>query len=340
MELVKRYIYAVTQKLPEGQRVEIEKELRGLIEDMLEERLLDGQPTDQDVEAVLMELGDPEELADRYRGKPRYLVGPEMFGTYWTILKAVLFAVGIAMLVVFIIDSLSNPFDIHKHLVKAMASFLTGSTQAFAWVTFIFGLAEYYGIQKDKLRARQGTPWKPSDLPPLPDTRIGIHRAEPIVSIVFIILFTALVSYSSDLAGIWFSNNEGPSTVVPFFDQEVFRGFLPFVWVTAALSIVNETLKVIAGKWTIKQIALEVVTYIVQFLLILFMFSDSSVWNPQFLQQLLDFSWTAAHPEEYQTIVVIWERATSSIITFAGVILVIQFIYLGVKVLKMKGHIR
>ena len=35
MEMVERYIYAVTKKLPEKQRSDIEQELRSLIEDML-----------------------------------------------------------------------------------------------------------------------------------------------------------------------------------------------------------------------------------------------------------------------------------------------------------------
>ena len=37
MDLINRYIYAVTQKR-ESQRADIEKELHGLIEDMLEDR--------------------------------------------------------------------------------------------------------------------------------------------------------------------------------------------------------------------------------------------------------------------------------------------------------------
>lgn len=38
MDLINRYIYAVTQKLPESQRADIEKELQGLVEDMLEDQ--------------------------------------------------------------------------------------------------------------------------------------------------------------------------------------------------------------------------------------------------------------------------------------------------------------
>lgn len=38
MELVDRYIHAVTARLPEAQREDIKRELQSLIEDMLEER--------------------------------------------------------------------------------------------------------------------------------------------------------------------------------------------------------------------------------------------------------------------------------------------------------------
>lgn len=69
MEMVDRYIYAVIQKLPQDQRKDIADELRGLIEDLLNERVEDGEVTDEDIEAVLRSLGHPRKLADKYRGK-------------------------------------------------------------------------------------------------------------------------------------------------------------------------------------------------------------------------------------------------------------------------------
>lgn len=74
MEMVNRYIYAVTQKLPQSQREDIAIELRGLIEDMLEERAEQGNGKENDVEEVL-ELGSPRSLADKYRGKKKYIIG-------------------------------------------------------------------------------------------------------------------------------------------------------------------------------------------------------------------------------------------------------------------------
>jgi hypothetical protein len=39
MEMIDRYVYAVTKRLPEKQREDVSDELRGLIEDMLEARV-------------------------------------------------------------------------------------------------------------------------------------------------------------------------------------------------------------------------------------------------------------------------------------------------------------
>lgn len=60
MDLINRYIYAVTQKLPESQRADIEKELQGLVEDMLEDRGVGVETASlEEVEQVLLELGPP-----------------------------------------------------------------------------------------------------------------------------------------------------------------------------------------------------------------------------------------------------------------------------------------
>lgn len=52
MDLVERYIYAVTQKLPSQTREDIGKELRGLIADMLEERAQGERITEKHIEKV------------------------------------------------------------------------------------------------------------------------------------------------------------------------------------------------------------------------------------------------------------------------------------------------
>ena len=56
MELIERYIYAVGKKLPRKQREDIGKELTSLIMDELDARTGGGEPSKEDISAVLKEM--------------------------------------------------------------------------------------------------------------------------------------------------------------------------------------------------------------------------------------------------------------------------------------------
>ena len=95
MKWVDRYISEVGDRLPAKQRTDIETELRSLILDALEGRT--GKTVDfseEDELAVLQEFGRPEEVAQRYAGTPRYLIGPRLYPTYLVVLR-ILFIVGL-----------------------------------------------------------------------------------------------------------------------------------------------------------------------------------------------------------------------------------------------------
>ena len=81
-ELIRRYIYAVTKRLPRKSREDVAKELNTLIADMLEERCGQVLPTEKDVRVVLTELGTPAELYDQYSGEgKKCLIGPPYYAT-------------------------------------------------------------------------------------------------------------------------------------------------------------------------------------------------------------------------------------------------------------------
>ena len=58
-DLLERYLYAVTRRLPEKQREDVAQELRGLVDDMLFDRCGDITPTEKDLRVVLTEIGTP-----------------------------------------------------------------------------------------------------------------------------------------------------------------------------------------------------------------------------------------------------------------------------------------
>ena len=162
MELVERYIYSVIQKLPQPQRKDIADELRGLIEDMLDERVGADHPKESDIKEVLLELGNPRDLADKYRGEKKYLIGPELFDTYALILKIMVIVISSLIGVGFIIQMIMNPTSLLDSFIDMIISFVIALPMTFGWTTFSFAIGEHFGnstTQKDLL----GKEWSPAD---------------------------------------------------------------------------------------------------------------------------------------------------------------------------------
>ena len=99
--LTDRYISEVVRHLPEGQRGDISSEIAATIGDMVAAEPDTGTgpagQTGRDAaeRAVLTRLGDPAELARRYSGARRYLVGPEVYPVWARVLRWLLPVVGV-----------------------------------------------------------------------------------------------------------------------------------------------------------------------------------------------------------------------------------------------------
>lgn len=325
-ELVDRYVYEVTRRLPEQQRADIDKELRGLIEDMLEERSVGDAVTVQVVEEVLLELGDPGKLSDQYRGYKRHLIGPELFPLYIKILNIVLFSVGIGMLVVSAIQTVIEPLTILEQFVQFIVQVMSALVQAFAWVTLSFAIVEYSNRAAVK-KLGQPSEWKPSMLSPIPDSSVHIKKSDPIVSIIFTVLFAVIFVRSVELIGTFFNPIENGWKVVSFLDTEVFRSYLPFILGVLAIGLIKDLMKLIQGRWTYSIIAVQIVYNIAAIILAAFMFSDMQIWNPNFITELTEMGYFTANSEAYETVSLIWERA-KQITAYA--ILIICLIDIGV----------
>jgi hypothetical protein len=308
MEMINRYIYAVTQKLPQAQREDIAEELRGLIEDMLEERVQNGKVTDRDVEEVLMELGDPKHLAQKYRGTKKYLIGPEFFDAYILVLKIVLISTAVAIGVGFVIQIILDPISILDYFIDFIVSFVTAIPMAFGWTTFGFAIGEYFhninpkSLQMDK-------EWKVSDLVPVPDEKRQIKRGETITGIVFYVLFIVIMAFSSEYFGIWIFHEEF-SGVVPFLNEETYGSYLFFVILILGFGIIKECLKLIFGKWTMKLVIYTLVVNLISLVAILFMINGPAFWNPNFLLELTEAGFVTEGSEAFKTVSIVWEQST------------------------------
>jgi hypothetical protein len=335
-ELINRYIYAVTKNLPEQQRSDIDKELHGLIEDMLDERTAGQEVTRTDVEAVLVELGNPAELADKYRGYRRSLIGPALLPFYFTVVKIVVASIALSMLIVFMITTISDPTQVLKAFIDSLLSFIFTGLQGFAVVTLVFAVIDYFA-QGDLLK-QEPKQWKPADLPPVPDYRNHIGRFDPILSIIFIVIFTALFTFSVELFGVWTVGTGSAVTVVPFFDPAMFSRFILFIWIAAGINILFQIFKLILGRWSVGLVLLGIFSSLVQFALALFMFAERAIWNASFMRELSQTGLAPVSSDFYQMIDNIWERTTDGVVYLIGVVLVIEVITLVIKVVQIRRH--
>ena len=336
-EGIERYIHAVTRQLPERQREDIRRELRSLMTEKLDDRLQGREVTEADVEAVLVEMGDPRRLADRYRGHPRSLIGPELYPTYLTILTITLSAVAIAMLVVFIVQTVVTPGGAVDHLLTGMANLFNAAAQAFAWVTVSFALAERFGDAKQWSAATSRSDWTPADLPELPERSLLIGRGEPIASIVFTAVFTALVTFALNVFGIWVFNSARGGQVVSFLNADVFRAYLPLIWGLAVLSIVNDILKLAAGRWTARLIAFDVLVDVLNFALALAIFSNPQIWNPAFMDQAAQAGLVPQDGRPFNDLATLWRQGTASVIYVVGLAFGIGLIQSVVRAVRLRS---
>jgi hypothetical protein len=152
MDLVNEYLRAVAALLPRAQREDIIAELRDTILSRIEEREADlGRPlTDDEVEAVLREVGHPVVIAARYREGPQHVVGPTLY-PYWlfAVKAAIALQVAVAVVVVFVRTLAFGDFD--RALGQAIGSGVSGVLVLIGAATVAAWFIERRGARIDYL---------------------------------------------------------------------------------------------------------------------------------------------------------------------------------------------
>ncbi|MDR1706055.1 MAG: hypothetical protein LBS19_15420 [Clostridiales bacterium] len=247
-QLIERYIYDVTRRLPEREREEVRLELMSSISDMLPEN-----PDGQAVAAVLTELGAPSKLAEKYRQEPRYLISPRMYDLYLSVLKKVTVVMGIVFMCVAVIDevlstrvSSENGFiiDIISHMISGGVE---GALQGAFWVTLGFAIAD---------RSVNAREWSLKNLPKLPGSaargRTGnqMSRAGIITSIALTVLFTSLLVLAIRFnLPVFVFVSKGVEIISPFSQAAIDRS-IPFIIIIAAISMAVSCFKLFQARWS------------------------------------------------------------------------------------------
>ncbi|MCM1988889.1 hypothetical protein [Oceanirhabdus seepicola] len=293
MDFINRYVYAVTKSFAEKQREDIEKELRANIEDMIEQNQ-GPESYEEKAKKVLLELGDPEVLADDYRGSKRYLIGPQYYETYILVLKIVIGAVFAGISIAIFVESFFlvnenigsiTAENITKITTNYFAALFSGVLQAFAWTTIAFMIAERKNTKINKEHLEKSK-WNLSKLPAVPDKKAGISLSNSIFRIIFATIFYTILYSAPQFFAVYLSR--GNETIgIPVFNLEVLQGYRVLIMSILILSILIEMLKIYYRRWMLKLSVIHVILTVIATVLALIIVTDSSVWNPNFVTEII-----------------------------------------------------
>jgi len=286
-ELIDRYIYAVTRRLPLKVRADVEKELAGLIFDMLEARCDAAAPAtaprEKDVRVVLTELGPPGKLAAKYSGdEGGALISSEYFLMYKFVLKLVLpiaaAGVAFASALALILDGgpqSGDPAEIFAAVFQPIGGAFAGIIQAFAVITFVFAV-----LERKKVDFGGGD--FIDSLPLVPVKNERIKPWEPIAGMALCLVMALVFLAFPQVMGGWLDG----AGWIPALDVSVIRGFwLPIVlW--AALGVGKEVLRLAEGRYTKRlAIAASVANPVIAACAVV-AFRGGRIMNPVFLTRM------------------------------------------------------
>ena len=137
MDLVERYLKTLAAQLPKDSRDDIVAELRDEIMgriDALEARL-GRAPSDDEVEALLREVGHPLTVAARYRLGPQALMGPELYPWWMFGVKVGLTVMACVTLIGLAVRVLIGDVYVGQAIGQGIASLFSGAVTIIGLLT-------------------------------------------------------------------------------------------------------------------------------------------------------------------------------------------------------------
>lgn len=250
--LTERYLAATLAGIPEGQRPDVERELRSSIADAVDDRIAAGEDRASAEKAVLEGLGNPALLASGISGRPVYLIGPELFLVYRRILVMLLSVVVPIVGVVQAALELGSGGSYSGALVDGIGGAISAGIQIAFWVTLVFALLERIDSatweRSDMKELRDGlkvsTRWTVANLPDVPPSgRVGVGETVGEVVTLAISIGGLLV-----LRGVS-SITEAGEVGIPLLQPDVVSFWIPALLTVLAALVGFEIVKFWVGGW-------------------------------------------------------------------------------------------
>lgn len=291
--LIDKYIYDVARRLPEKEREDVKRELAGNIYDMLPDN-----PTEDQVKAVLTDLGSPAILAGKYRQSPQYLISPTYYNEYVRVLKWVVPLLAVIMLIVGMIigafETLSDGVLDHVDFFigifgKGCALAVAGAFSGLFWVTVGFVIADKAGAEKWVDFGK----WTVDDLEDVVvEEKNKIPLSDSIAELIVVSVFSIFfIAWLMGLLSFGFAVIDGSIRIDQLFSDDFIAVAIPVIAVSCIVSVCECVVKIVVRRWTPLVCIAVVASSLIGIGLMLYLFSAPEIFNPEFLTYLQGQDW-------------------------------------------------
>src|SRR5690606_24580842 len=285
--MIEQYVFEVTRRLPEKNRDDIALELQSTIEDMLPDNY-----EEKDIIHVLEKLGDPITLANKYRERPAYLIGPGFYDLYIHTLKMILPIAAILSVITLIATEIIRNTDLSAFPLiitifgKAIWTLITTIIHVFFWVTLVFFLLERAGVSTERMTITSEK-WKPEDL----KNRINvpkkkrISKGEVFTGFIWTGIWATIYFNAIHIIGVYekLDNDKGLQLVAPIFQQDVLLTYWPVIITLILLEVAFNIYKWVCGQWTMKLAIMNSIFHLLYTTLFIIIISNSELIHPSFI---------------------------------------------------------
>lgn len=286
-DLIERYIYAATKRLPGKIRADVSDELRTIIDDMLTERCGNTTPSEKDIKVILTELGTPQELYEQYNpDSDKCLIGSPYYSTYKYVLKIVLICAASGITLAAVISSLISGFGNTDFLtvnsfiiffrdlfVRTFETVPSALVWAFAFVTILFAIFYHKNIKIDNTGNLD-------NLPSVPVKKEKISKAEPIVGIAISIAFMSVFLICPQIFSFGITKT---NTWIPIFNIDTIHSTWYIIVLFGILGIIRESVQLIEGRRNKKVMVTTIVTNVLSAVMTVIWLARDNILNRDFI---------------------------------------------------------
>jgi len=248
-KLIERYVVAALDRIPSDRQGEVGQDIRGAIDEIVEQRVDSGEPEAEAVRSALTELGDPARLAASYHESNRYLIGPGWYPAYIDVLKRVVaITVPVVSVIAMVLAITEDDARFAGVLGAGIGAVIDIGLQVLFWVTLAFVIGERTMGPDGPARGR--TAWTPDDLPQTSLKR-QIGLADTLFTVIALGFFGILAFLFHERAlGRIIDDVGNDVAAIPLLNPDLPIGWVVVFYGLISLSIVVAVDRYFVGYWT------------------------------------------------------------------------------------------